>query len=77
MEIPAAGPDSRRHNRRRFKTRVVLLATGANYPESGSPGEGPFLGSRRELLPVPVMDPYSAGKKIIIVGGETVRSPKP
>ena len=55
-------------NRRRFKTRAVLLATGAHYRQLGAPGESRFSG--RGVSYCSTCDgPLFKGRKVIIVGG--------
>jgi thioredoxin reductase (NADPH) len=55
-------------NRRRFKTRAVLLATGARYRNLGAPGETRLSG--RGVSYCSTCDgPLFSGKKVIIVGG--------
>ena len=55
-------------NRRRFKTRAVLLATGARYRSLGAPGEARLSG--RGVSYCSTCDgPLFSGKKVIIVGG--------
>jgi thioredoxin reductase (NADPH) len=55
-------------NRRRFKTRAVLLATGARYRNLGAPGEARFLGHGVSYCST-CDGPLFSGKKVIIVGG--------
>jgi len=55
-------------NRRRFKTRALLLATGARYRNLGAPGEARLSG--RGVSYCSTCDgPLFTGKKVIIVGG--------
>jgi thioredoxin reductase (NADPH) len=55
-------------NRRRFKTKAVLLATGATHKHLGVPGETRFSG--RGVTYCSTCDgPLFKGKKVIMVGG--------
>ena len=55
-------------NRRRFKTKSVLLATGATHKHLGVPGETHFSG--RGVTYCSTCDgPLFKGKKVIMVGG--------
>jgi len=68
MEIQPGDPIRVTSNRRRFKTRAVLLATGARYRNLGAPGEARFSG--RGVSYCSTCDgPLFSGKKVIIVGG--------
>jgi thioredoxin reductase (NADPH) len=68
MEIQPGDPILVATSRRRFKTRAVLLATGARYRNLGAPGEARFSG--RGVSYCSTCDgPLFSGKKVIIVGG--------
>jgi thioredoxin reductase (NADPH) len=55
-------------NRRKFLTRAVILATGANYKHLGVPGEIAFMG--RGVSYCATCDgPLFKGKRVIVVGG--------
>ena len=55
-------------SRRRFRTRAVILATGASYRQLGIPGEKRFAG--RGVSYCSTCDgPLFKGKKVIMVGG--------
>jgi thioredoxin reductase (NADPH) len=55
-------------NRRRFLTRAVVLATGANYKHLGVPGEADLAG--RGVSYCATCDgPLFKGKKVVVVGG--------
>jgi thioredoxin reductase (NADPH) len=55
-------------NRRRFKTKAVLLATGATHKHLGVPGESRFSG--RGVTYCSTCDgPLFKGKRVIMVGG--------
>lgn len=55
-------------NRRRFLTKAVILATGANYKKLGVPGEMIFMG--RGVSYCATCDgPLFTGKRVIVVGG--------
>jgi thioredoxin reductase (NADPH) len=55
-------------NRRKFLTRAVILATGANYKKLGVPGESHFMG--RGVSYCATCDgPLFKGKRVIVVGG--------
>jgi thioredoxin reductase (NADPH) len=68
MEIQPGDPILVVTNRRRFKTRTVLLATGANYRNLGAPGEARFSGHGVSYCST-CDGPLFSGKKVIIVGG--------
>ncbi|NWF57621.1 MAG: FAD-dependent oxidoreductase [Syntrophaceae bacterium] len=68
MEIQPGDPILVVTNRRRFKTKAVLLATGARYRNLGAPGEARFSG--RGVSYCSTCDgPLFSGKKVLIVGG--------
>ena len=55
-------------SRRRFLTRAVILATGANYAHLGAPGEARLAG--RGVSYCATCDgPLFKGKKVVVVGG--------
>jgi thioredoxin reductase (NADPH) len=68
MEIQPGDPILVTTNRRRFKTRAVLLATGARYRNLGAPGEARFSGHGVSYCST-CDGPLFSGKKVIIVGG--------
>jgi thioredoxin reductase (NADPH) len=68
MEIQPGDPILLTTNRRRFKTRAVLLATGARYRHLGAPGEARFSGHGVSYCST-CDGPLFSGKKVIIVGG--------
>ncbi len=68
MEIQLRDPILATTNRRRFKTRAVLLATGARYRNLGAPGEARFSGHGVSYCST-CDGPLFSGKKVIIVGG--------
>ena len=68
MEIQPGDPIWVTTNRRRFKTRAVLLATGARYRNLGAPGEARFSGHGVSYCST-CDGPLFIGKKVIIVGG--------
>lgn len=55
-------------SRRKFLTRSVILATGANYKRLGIPGES-RLGGRGVSYCATCDGPLFKGKKVIVVGG--------
>jgi thioredoxin reductase (NADPH) len=68
MEIKPGDPIQVVTNRRRFKTKTVLLATGAHYRHLDAPGEIEFSG--RGVSYCSTCDgPLFKGKKVLIVGG--------
>jgi thioredoxin reductase (NADPH) len=68
MEIKVGEPIVVVTSRRRFKTKTVLLATGARYRHLGAPGEVEFAG--RGVSYCSTCDgPLFKGKKVLIVGG--------
>jgi thioredoxin reductase (NADPH) len=68
MDIQPGDPIWVVTNRRRFKTRAVLLATGASYRHLNVPGESLFSG--RGVSYCSTCDgPLFRGRKVIIVGG--------
>jgi thioredoxin reductase (NADPH) len=68
VEIKTGDPIQVTTSRRRFKTRTVLLATGAHYRRLGVPGESEFSG--RGVSYCSTCDgPLFKGKKVLIVGG--------
>ena len=68
MEIKPGDPIQVITNRRRFKTKTVLLATGARYRHLDAPGESEFSG--RGVSYCSTCDgPLFKGKKVLIVGG--------
>jgi len=68
LEIKPGEPIQVITSRRRFKTRAVLLATGARYRHIDAPGESEFSG--RGVSYCSTCDgPLFKGKKVIIVGG--------
>ena len=68
MEIQPGNPILVTTNRRRFKTRAVLLATGARYRNLGAPGEARFSGHGISYCST-CDGPLFRGKKVVIVGG--------
>jgi len=68
MEIRPGDPILLTTNRRRFKTRAVLLATGARYRNLGVPGEARLSGHGVSYCST-CDGPLFSGKKVIIVGG--------
>ena len=68
MEIQPGDPILVTTNRRRFKTRAVLLATGARYRNLGAPGEARFSGHGISYCST-CDGPLFRGKKVVIVGG--------
>ena len=68
MEIQPGDPILVTTNRRRFKTRAVLLATGARYRNLGAPGEARLSGHGVSYCST-CDGPLFSGKKVIIVGG--------
>jgi thioredoxin reductase (NADPH) len=68
MDIKPGEPIVVVTNRRRFKTKTVLLATGAHYRHLDAPGEAEFSG--RGVSYCSTCDgPLFKGKNVIIVGG--------
>jgi len=68
MEIKPGDPIHVITSRRRFKTKTVLLATGAHYRHLDAPGETEFSG--RGVSYCSTCDgPLFKGKKVLIVGG--------
>ena len=68
MEIKPGDPLLVVTSRRRFKTKTVLLATGAHYRRLEAPGETEFSG--RGVSYCSTCDgPLFKGKKVLIVGG--------
>jgi len=68
MEIEPGEPIVLATNRRRFKTKTVLLATGASHRHLDIPGETRFSG--RGVSYCATCDgPLFKGKKVVIVGG--------
>jgi thioredoxin-disulfide reductase len=68
MEIRPGDPMEVTTSRRRFITKVVLLATGANHRHLGVPGESRLSG--RGVSYCSTCDgPLFKGRKVIIVGG--------
>jgi len=68
MEIQPGEPILVTTNRRRFKSRAILLATGARYRNLGAPGEVRFSGHGVSYCST-CDGPLFSGKKVIIVGG--------
>jgi len=68
MEVQPGDPILVTTNRRRFKTKAVLLATGARYRNLGAPGEARFSGHGVSYCST-CDGPLFSGKKVIIVGG--------
>ena len=63
-------------SRRKFWTKAVLLATGASHRHLGVPGENHYSG--RGVSYCATCDgPLFKGRKVLVVGGETVRLPRP
>jgi thioredoxin reductase (NADPH) len=68
MEIKTGDPILVATNRRRFRTKTLLLATGAHYRHLDAPGEAEFSG--RGVSYCSTCDgPLFKGKKVFIVGG--------
>jgi thioredoxin reductase (NADPH) len=68
MEIKPGEPIEVLTTRRRFLTRAVLLATGANYRKLGVPGETRLAG--RGVSYCSTCDgPLFRGRKVVMVGG--------
>ena len=68
MDIQPGEPAVVQTNRRRFKGKAVLLATGANHRHLGIPGESSLSG--RGVSYCSTCDgPLFKNKKVIIVGG--------
>ena len=68
VEVSPGGPIEVTTTRRRFKTRTLLLATGANHRHLGVPGEQRFAG--RGVSYCSTCDgPLFKNKKVIMVGG--------
>ena len=68
MEIQPGDPIGVLTNRRRFKARALLLATGARYRSLGVPGEALLSGHGVSYCST-CDGPLFSGKKVIIVGG--------
>jgi len=68
MDIQPGEPIMVTTNRRRFLTRAVLLATGANYRHLNVPGESRLSGHGVSYCST-CDGPLFKGKKVIIVGG--------
>ncbi len=68
MEIQPGDPIGVLTNRRRFKARALLLATGARYRSLGVPGEALLSGHGVSYCST-CDGPLFRGKKVIIVGG--------
>jgi thioredoxin reductase (NADPH) len=68
IEIRPGDPFLVLTNRRRFKTRALLLATGARYRSLGAPGEARLSGHGVSYCST-CDGPLFSGKKVIIVGG--------
>ncbi|MFB3924514.1 MAG: FAD-dependent oxidoreductase [Syntrophales bacterium] len=68
IDIKPGDPSIVLTSRRRFKTRMVLLATGASHRRLDVPGEARFFG--RGVSYCSTCDgPLFSGKKVIMVGG--------
>jgi len=68
LEIVHGDPLEVRTTRRKFLTRAVILATGAEYKKLGVPGEARLAG--RGVSYCATCDgPLFKGKKVIVVGG--------
>lgn len=68
LEILPGDPIEVRTSRRKFLTRAVILATGAEYKKLGVPGEARFAG--RGVSYCATCDgSLFKGKKVIVVGG--------
>jgi len=68
LEIIRGDPLEVRTTRRKFLTRAVILATGAEYKKLGVPGEARLAG--RGVSYCATCDgPLFKGKKVIVVGG--------
>jgi len=68
LEIIHGDPIEVRTTRRKFLTRAVILATGAEYKKLGVPGEARLAG--RGVSYCATCDgPLFKGKKVIVVGG--------
>jgi thioredoxin reductase (NADPH) len=68
VEIKPGEPMVVTTTRRRFKTKVVLLATGASYRHLEAPGEARLAGAGVSYCAT-CDGPLFVGKKVIIVGG--------
>lgn len=68
VEVQAGEPITVLTTRRRFLTRTVILATGANYKRLDIPGEAE-LGGRGVSYCATCDGPLFARKKVIVVGG--------
>jgi thioredoxin reductase (NADPH) len=68
VDVEPGNPMTVVSTRRRFKTRALLLATGANHRKLGVPGEERYSG--RGVSYCSTCDgPLFRGKKVIMVGG--------
>ena len=68
MEIQPGEPITVLTNRRKFKTKAVLLATGATHRHLNAPGESRFSG--RGVSYCSTCDgPLFTGKRVLMVGG--------
>ncbi len=68
LEIEPGAPITVKTSRRKFKTRAVLLATGAKHRNLGVPGESRLSGKGVSYCAT-CDGPLFNGKKVIMVGG--------
>ena len=68
LDIVSGRPVEVVTSRRRFFSRAVILATGANYKKLGVPGEARLMG-RGVSFCATCDAPLFKGKKVIVVGG--------
>ncbi|MDF1591322.1 MAG: FAD-dependent oxidoreductase [Desulfobacterales bacterium] len=76
MEIKPGNPIQAVSTRREFRSKAVLLATGASYKHLGIPGERRLAG--RGVSYCSTCDgPLFRGKEVVMVGGEIVPLQRP